>query len=396
MRLLFVGTNRGPGGAESHFVGLATAMAAAGHEVAAVACRDDFIWRSLDADGRVALAAGEFRQKFDRAAMTAVRRTARALRPDWIVGSFELDYWGTALVAAERRVPLALFRHHAALKRSSVRVLPWLVRRFVLPSEYLRRWAVERGVADRRTAMLYNPIDTEHFRPSPERRAAMRASLGFGDRDVVVGFVGRLEPNKGVDVLAAALTRAMARVPALRALWIGHGRLAPEIDRIIAESPFADRHVRRPWELDVAPYYPAMDVLAMPSVGPEAFGRVSVEAQACGVPVLASAIGGVGETLADGRTGRLVAPGDADAWTDALSVIADDADARTRLGGAGPAFVHGAFSSAVIADEFARLLRTAAARGRRARPAGGAGERSAMGPVSDPPATPGAAPAAAA
>jgi glycosyltransferase involved in cell wall biosynthesis len=280
MRLLFVGTNRGPGGAESHFVALSGAMAAAGHEVAAVVAPDDFLWRTLAARGNVRLFAGEFRTKLDRSAMAAVRRAARAVRPQWIVGAFELDYWGTALVAAERRVPLALFRHHAALKRSTVRVLPRLVHRFVLPSEFLRRWAVARGIPHRRTAALPNPVDAAAFRPDVAVRAAQRAALGFGEEDVVVGFAGRFEHNKGVDVLAASLAAAMQQHAALRALWIGEGRLDGAVNASIAASGFATRHVRRSWADDPSAYYQAMDMLAFPSVGPEAFGRVSVEAQA--------------------------------------------------------------------------------------------------------------------
>jgi glycosyltransferase involved in cell wall biosynthesis len=362
MRLLFVGTTREPGGAASHFISLTTAMAAAGHEVAAVASPDSGIWRALESDGRVALYAGEFNQKLDRSGMSAVRKASGKLRPDWIIGAFEHDYWGTALVAAARRTPLALFLHHAHLKRSSKRVLPWLVRRFLLPSEYLRTWVVDRGLSDSRSKVLFNPIDTRHFHPCEKKRAVQREALGIPAEDVLVGFVGRIEAHKGVLMYAEALTRAMERVPTLRALWVGFGQLEADVDNIIKRSNFSSRHVRMPWTDDVAPHYAAMDALAMPSTGPEAFGRVSVEAQACGVPVLASAIGGIGETIQAGTTGTLVIPSDVDAWTTALCELATDKARRLAMGAAGPGFVRRAFDSEHIADACERVLKSAHSR----------------------------------
>lgn len=356
LRLLLVGTHREPGGAASHFVSLVQAMIGAGHEVAVVASPHGPIWRALEQDGRVPLSAGEFRQKIDWPAMHAVRQAAIGRPPDWIVGAFEIDYWGTALVAAERRIPLALFLHHASLKDSTMRGLPWLVRRWVFPSQYLRDWAVGRGIAPEKTAVVYNPVDTTHFQPRPDVRAAQRLALGLAPDDVLVGYVGRLEANKGVEMFAEAMTRAMDDTPNLKALWVGFGTLEADVDRMIRQSPHADRHVRRQWADDVAPYYAAMDVLALPSTGPEAFGRVLVEAQACGVPVLGSAVGGIAETMQVGKTGRLIPAGDAVAWTAALRDISTDGDRRSEMGAAALLFVRRTFASGVIAEEFARTL----------------------------------------
>lgn len=79
----------------------------------------------------------------------------------------------------------------------------------------------------------------------------------------------------------------------LRSLWVGDGMYAPELEVAIRRSPHSARHVRVPWTDDVLPYYAAMDPLAFPSPCGEAFGRVSAEAQACGVPVLGTRGGGI-------------------------------------------------------------------------------------------------------
>ena len=356
-RLLFVGTNRGPGGTESHFVSLVTAMANAGYEVAAAVRADDVIARALATDRRVALHDVAFERTVDAGATRELSRLCRTVRPDWMIGSFAKEFWPLALVARTRGVPLALFLHIQKLSRLSAPLFPWLASRFILPSEYLRDWVVaRRGMPRSRTRVLYNPIDVDRFRPDATVRESSRHRLGFEPNDVVIGFAGRFERQKGVYVLEEALEAVMARVPNVRALWVGGGELAEDIGRKIAASPHASRHVREPWSNDMVGCFAAMDILAFPPIRRESFGRVSAEGQACGLPVVASAVGGIPETLREGVSGILVPPGDVPAWTDALTTLANDADLRAHMGAAGRAQACERFASPHIAEEFGRIL----------------------------------------
>jgi glycosyltransferase involved in cell wall biosynthesis len=356
-RLLFVGTNRGPGGTESHFITLAIAMAAAGYEVAAIVHPDDVISRALAQDGRITLYDAAFAGGVDARATRDVARVCRAQRPDWMIGSFAREFWPLALVARTQRIPLALFLHIQKISRWSAPLFPWLASRFILPSEYLRDWVVtRRGMPRWRTRVLYNPIDVQHFRPEPALREESRRRFGFSPNDVVVGFAGRFERQKGVHVLAAALEGVMARFSSARALWVGGGEVASEIDAQLAASPFADRHVREPWSNDIVACFAAMDVLAFPPIRRESFGRVSAEAQACGLPVVASRVGGIPETLREDVSGLLAPPGDVPAWTDALSTLVGDSSLRAQMGAAGRAQAVERFAAARIAAEFGRIL----------------------------------------
>lgn len=360
LRLLFVGTLAEPGGAAAHFISLTNAMATAGHRISVVAAPGSGIWRALENNSRVKLYGAAFTKTFESSAMRVLRQAVQDLRPDRVIGVFERDYWGTALVAAQCHVPLDLFLHHAGLKRSSRMVIPWLRRRFLLPSENLRHWLISRGVSAGRTNVLYNPIDTSYFKPNAELREQTRAELGLKKDDVLVGYVGRIESNKGIVPFAESLNKAMAVVPNLHALWVGFGRREPERDAIINGAPFAARHIRRPWTEDMLPYYSAMDMLALPSTGREAFGRVLVEAQSCSLPVLGSDIGGIAETMNVGVTGRLVEPGNVNAWAQSLIDLANDANLRQRMGAAGREFAKSEFDSTVIAAAFEQLLQPAA------------------------------------
>lgn len=356
-RLLFVGTNRGPGGTESHFVSLTRAMADAGYEVAAVVHPDDVIARALATHSNIQLHSASFHRVMDRKAMATVSKVCRELRPDWMVGTFAREFWPLSIIARTQGVPLALFLHIQRLSRLSAPLFPWFASRFLLPSEYLRDWVVRRrGMPRWRTRVLYNPIDVDRFRPQEALRQATRRRLGFAPGDIVIGFAGRFERQKGVMVLAAALERVMAAAPAARALWVGDGELAPEVDAAIVASRHAKRHTRQPWSDDVVSWYSAMDILAFPSIRRESFGRVAAEAQACGVPVVASRVGGIPETLREDQSGLLVAPDDADALSAALLRLVEDRALRSRMGAAGRLQACERFAEPHIAADFGRIL----------------------------------------
>lgn len=361
LRLLFVGTLAEPGGAASHFISLTTALAEAGHNIGVVAAPGSGIWRALQTNARVKLYGAAFTRTFEPSAMDVLRRAVRELRPNRIIGVFERDYWATALVAAQFRVPVELFLHHAGMKRTNRLLLRWIRRHFLVPSENLRKWIVARGNPSKCTSVLYNPIDTTHFNPTAEMRAAARRELGLCDEDVLVGYAGRLESNKGIIPFAHAVTNAMQRVPKLRALWIGFGRLEADLNSVITQSGFSDRHIRRAWTDDMLQYYAAMDMLALPSTGREAFGRVLVEAQSCAIPVLGSDIGGIPETMKADVTGRLIEPGCIASWTEAIVAWATDPQERLRVGSAGQEFVRSTFDSRVIVSTLENMLQPARA-----------------------------------
>ena len=104
------------------------------------------------------------------------------------------------------------------------------------------------------------------------------------------------------------------------------------------------------------PYIAAMDMLAIPSVESETFGRVSIEAQASGIPVLCSDIGGIPETLSPGVTGLLLPAGDIPAWRDAIIALAGDNNLRTKMAEQGRDWVAQQFSAPVIGSQFVKLL----------------------------------------
>jgi glycosyltransferase involved in cell wall biosynthesis len=356
MKLLFVGTNRGGGGTESHFITLAITMQTAGHSVSAIVYPGSPIHTGLKNSG-VTLYDGIFRNAFDPRGFATVWKVGRQFRPDWMVGSFSKEYWPLALLSRLLGVKLALFKHmDFKMKPATNYFIPRLAHRFIVISSFMKKQFISRGVKAEHLRVLYNPLNLDYFKPDIELRASIRQSLGYAEEDVVLGFIGALHPDKGMLQLAEALNQAMSKVPNLKAFWLGEGRAAEALDSKINSGGFADRHVRHKWTSNVHPYYAAMDILAVPSVVGETFGRVSIEAQASGIPVLCSDLGGLPETLSPGVTGLLLTPGDSVLWCDAIIRLANDAALRAQMGEKGREWIVQHFSAPVIGREFEKML----------------------------------------
>jgi D-inositol-3-phosphate glycosyltransferase len=183
----------------------------------------------------------------------------------------------------------------------------------------------------RRIDVVHPGVDLQTF--SPGDRTAARAALGLPAGERIVAFVGRIQPLKAPDVLL----RAAALLPDVRVLVAGgpsgSGLAAPDtLARLADDLGIADRVIFLPPQSrdQLVNVYRAADLVAVPSYS-ESFGLVAVEAQACGTPVVAAAVGGLPVAVADGRSGALVAGHDAGAWAAAIAgLLAADAAALSR------------------------------------------------------------------
>lgn len=181
-------------------------------------------------------------------------------------------------------------------------------------------------------------VDNEAFRraASVDGVARVRAELGLGS-DPVASFVGRLEPEKGLETLLEALARAQRR---LQLMLVGSGSLEPRLRERAASLGVADRVHFAGYVAQeaLAPYLLASDMLVLPSITTRTFrepwGLVANEAMNCGVPVVATdAVGAAaGGLVVDGVTGRVVPERDAAALGAALDELAGDPELRARLG----------------------------------------------------------------
>jgi glycosyltransferase involved in cell wall biosynthesis len=169
-------------------------------------------------------------------------------------------------------------------------------------------------------------VDTEAFRP---QAAGSRRSVG----PLTIGFVGRMLPGKGLNLLAGALEKLKSE--AWRLLVVGDGSEREEFERRLTAAGLSDRAVfTGAINFDLVPaYFHQMDMLVLPTETTkrirEQFGRVLVEAMASGVPVIGSTCGAIPEVIGD--AGLVFTEGDADALAVELRRILSDEDLRERL-----------------------------------------------------------------
>ncbi|MEO8547372.1 MAG: glycosyltransferase family 1 protein [Sphingomicrobium sp.] len=172
-------------------------------------------------------------------------------------------------------------------------------------------------------------VDREQFHPE-RRDMAWRRSLGIPDDALVVSFLGRLVMEKGLDQFADAMDALAERKVKFRVLVIGDGPARQWFEQQLPDAIFIGQLVGP----DLARGLASSDVLLNPSIT-EAFGNVTLEAMACGLPVVAAEATGATNLVRDGETGILVEPGDAEAFADALEAYAREPSLRSRHGEAG-------------------------------------------------------------
>jgi glycosyltransferase involved in cell wall biosynthesis len=232
---------------------------------------------------------------------------------------------------------------------------------------------VRAGVARERITLIRSGVDCSHFRPpSAPERAQARAALGLGDAGLAVGALGALEPRKGHRYLVEAMALRGRREGCV-AVIAGDGSLrdalAAEIGRLgLGDSGGAVRLLGR--VEDARSILWALDIFAMPSLN-EGLGVALLEAMACGLCCVASRIGGIVDAMDEGRSGILVAPGDAPALAGALADLCAQPQQRIALGAAARALAVERFSMAAMARRTVELYRACLQTGAAAKAGGG-------------------------
>jgi glycosyltransferase involved in cell wall biosynthesis len=196
-------------------------------------------------------------------------------------------------------------------------------------------------------------VDRDIFDPS-RRDLAWRRSLGIGDDEATIGFLGRLVVEKGLDVFADTMALLRERGVPHRVLVVGQGPAKAWFAERAPEAVFTGMLTHGELGRAVA----SMDMLLNPSVT-ETFGNVTLEAMASGLPVVAAQATGSNSLVAEGETGMLVEPGNIRAFADTVTAYIADPELRAKHGAAGEArsraYTWDAINR-VVADTYIRIV----------------------------------------
>jgi len=267
-------------------------------------------------------------------AFLAVLRALRRLDPD-VVHVADVD--PPALLAARALRRPTVVTHHTpelrpaynAFGRLLRRVAWWTKPHVVFTSEFDRATGIAReGVSPERTSVIPLAIDFDRF---AERRGSgdLRRTLGLEPSQPLVGTVGLLRPQKAHEILIDAAAEVDAAF-----VVVGDGPRRAALEELVRARGLAHRFFLLGHRDDVPDVLAELDVFALSSDF-EGMNLAVAEALAAGVPVVATAVGGVRQTVIDGETGLLVPPRDPAALAGAIRRLLEDRELARRLASAG-------------------------------------------------------------
>ena len=225
-----------------------------------------------------------------------------------------------------------------------------VVVRSKLIAVHLRRLGIPEG----KIVVLVRGIDEEKFAnlDVDTARRDVRKALGLSEDDLVVLYVGRLEPMKGVEYLIRAIRVVLRWSESVKLVVVGYGTLSRLMEKEAGRTP---NIIFLGFRRDIPQLMAMADMLVLPSVS-EAFPLVLVEAGFVGLPVIATNVGGVPDILDNGRAGIIVPPKNPRALANAILLLAEDPDLRDRLGRALKRHVTSTYRWDKVINEYERFF----------------------------------------
>ena len=344
-RIVFIGGTSEPGGLHVHTAAVAGALDAAGYRVSILSTQTDYFTQLLEGSNvsvrRVDAPTKGWRAFFEWRRELAALENAQAIycRDFGGTGSltFLLAVWSRcgSLYTIEHSLPPydALVRQRPTWRD---RLANRLVHKALAVSEQVRQClVVAQGFPPDRIHTCFNWVDTEHFTPDAAERARMRREHDIADDCFVVGFAGRLGPEKRIDLLIRGFARFAAGSDHAKLMIVGGGWLEADLRALAQAHGLGDRVLFAGWADDAAQWYRAFDLFVLTSLY-EGFPLTLLEAMACETPCLShhagGELGGPAQCIHSGSNGFLALLDEADAvarWL--LRVASLTPDERRQL-----------------------------------------------------------------
>lgn len=278
------------------------------------------------------------RPGLDLACARRLRRRWRLDRPSVVI-AHQYTPFVYAILARRlvERVPI-VYVEHGRFYPDRRRLRRVLFNRLVLRSydriiavgDAVRKALVTyEGFSPRRISVIYNGVNVAEFANARSSRAQIRRALEIQDQEVVFIHVARFDPLK--DHITAVRAFAKLTDTPSRLLLVGDGPTKPEVDSLVRGLGLEKRTIALGFRTNIPELLAAADVFVLTSLT-EGIPVTVIEAMATGLPVIATAVGGIPELIAHAREGLLVPPRDAEALAAAMRLLCEDRELRGRLG----------------------------------------------------------------
>jgi len=298
---------------------------------------DSRLWAETQRAGVPAVAV-RMRSAFDVSALLTLRRLITQRNVALLHTHSSIDSWLGGLAGRSRGRPVVRSRHVTIPIPRRRGLVYRLADRVITSGEAAARVVAAAGVPAERIVAIAPGVDSARFHPGVAGDA-VRRELGLHAAQVV-GLVANIRGSKGHNVFLEAAQSVLAERPATRFLVVGDGIGFDDVKRRVTALGLAAAVIMTGFRRDIPEVMAALDVLVLPSIRSEAASQVIPQALAVGTPVIATTVGGSGEIVRDGETGRLVPPGDARALAAAILETLKDTRAARDAARRGQALVH--------------------------------------------------------
>jgi glycosyltransferase involved in cell wall biosynthesis len=262
------------------------------------------------------------------------------------------DVWG-GLAARRTNIPAVLSRRVDNPDVALIGSLKYrLYEQVIAISEGIHRQLALQGLAGEKLTTVHSAIDAESLE-SGWTRAQFLDAFGLSDRHLAVAVVAQLIPRKGHKDILEIWPDVLAKRPNARLMFFGAGPLEQYLKDAVVEYGYSDSVIFAGFRKDLRDFLGCVDLLVHPAHR-EGLGVCLLEAQAAGIPVVATRVGGIPEAVADGSSGLLVEPENGAALATAILEMLDDESRRHQMGVQGRAHVQQHFSvDAMVAGNLA-------------------------------------------
>ncbi|HEY6802383.1 MAG TPA: glycosyltransferase family 4 protein [Pyrinomonadaceae bacterium] len=197
-------------------------------------------------------------------------------------------------------------------------------------SHFIKAELVKRGIAGDRVIVRHLGVDEERFHPAPAIRDHWTKQYEIAADELIVSTVAVLRAFKNPDTILRACAIALERGVKLRLFIAGDGEMVNELKELCIKLGIENKVVWLGYCAEPKPVLQASDIFVIASTG-EAFGLVTAEAMACGVPIVGTRSGATPEIVVEGETGFLAEPRDERSFAEALEKLAADPELRKRM-----------------------------------------------------------------
>ncbi len=295
------------------------------------------------------------RAAWDLSAVLRLVAVIRRERVDIVHTHSSVDAWLGGMAGRLAGIPVVRSRHVSiSIRRRLNPVYTLLVDRVVTSGEAIRRLVIAGGVPPAKVVPIPAGVDLAEF---SRRDTGDRVRREFGLTRPVIGSIAMFRGSKGHDLLLEAFQHLRGEFPEARLLLVGDGIRRQWVESLARERGLTGAVTFTGFREDVPDLLGAMDCFVLASTRTEGVPQSLLQAMAAGVPVVASAVGGIPEVIEDGATGLLVPPGDPDALAAGIGAVLKDSESARRRSAAARTLVAEKFSRVRVMERLVALYR---------------------------------------